>query len=136
MAGIDWLTGKKIDGFAAVVQSLEILFTTRIGSRVMIRPYGANAGQLLGQPMLVSTFTTFRETIMIATELWEPRFRVHVGLAVAAGDTPETMRLGQIKGLELWGEYRPRGHLGDPTPEGALRRVFVGQGQAGPQVVQ
>lgn len=136
MAGIDWTSGKKIEAWPAVVQAIEILFTTQIGSRVMLRSYGANLGRLLGSPMTVATLTKFRAGLTAALELWEPRFRVRMALINAAGDvnSPETMRLGQLKGLIFEGEYRPRGHLGDPTPEGDLRRIFVGIGQSGFEV--
>lgn len=134
MAGIDFLTGKGLDGWAHVVRSLQILFTTDIGSRVMLRIYGAGSGRILGQPMTVPTFNRFRDTIVIACELWEPRFRVHLALGRPEANTPETMRLGHLAGIELYGEYRPRGHLGDPTPEGDFRRIFIGFDQSSAQV--
>jgi hypothetical protein len=44
------------------------------------------------------------------------------------------MRLGQLRGILFEGEYRPRGHLGDPTPESDYRRIFIGLGQSSVQV--
>lgn len=130
MAGINWLDGKVIEGWPAVVQALGILFTTPIGSRVMRRVYGAQPGQLLGQPLTVETVAKFRMAIIAACELWEPRFVIRLALLDPEANSPESLRLGALRGVELWGEYRPRAHLGDPTPEGQERRIFVGFGQS------
>jgi phage baseplate assembly protein W len=134
MSGIDWTNGKEISGWAATVQAIAVLFTTHIGTRVMLRSYGANLGRLLGAPLNVTTLTKFRAGLTAALELWEPRFRVHVALIEPGANSPETLRQGRLGGLMFEGEYRPRGHLGDPTPEGDVRRIFVGLGQSGMEV--
>lgn len=134
MAGINWETGKAADHWPHLLMSLKILFTTQIGSRIMLRFFGGNTSRVLGENMGVAAFNEFRHSVMLAIELWEPRFRVHVALPARGANTPETMRQGHLSGLELYGEYRPRGHLGDPTPEGDTRRIFVGMNQSSLQV--
>jgi hypothetical protein len=97
----------------------------------MLRTYGGNLSRLLGAPMLVETLTRFRAGLMAALDLWEPRFRVHMAIIHVPGEnSPEQMRKGHLAGILFEGEYRPRGHLGDPTPEGDSRRIFVGVGQS------
>jgi phage baseplate assembly protein W len=134
MAGFDWDTGQVLDGWPHVVMSIRTLFTTEIGSRVMLRTYGGNISRLLGAPMTPATLLRFRAGLTAALELWEPRFRVHMAMIKPADNSPETMRQGQLRGILFDGEYRPRGHLGDPTPEADFRRIFVGIGQSSFQV--
>lgn len=112
--GIDATTGKVIAGFAHVEQSLHKIFTTRFGERVMRRWVGSFVPQLLGKPLVPSTILRFWTAIVVAIELFEPRYRVtRIGIS---GD-PEAMRQGRI-GFRIEGEYRPRGHLGDFTSAG------------------
>ena len=127
--GIDMRTGKTLTGWQHVLQSLEIIFTTPIGSRVMRRAFGSAIPALLGRPMNNRTILAFATAIVVAVELWEPCFRIkQVYFArrdSATGEpvnTPEKMRLGALA-MTLVGEYRPRGHLGDPTPEGGERTI-------------
>jgi len=54
--------------------------------------------------------------------LWEPRFKVK-RVDVGASNTAERLRAGRFA-FRIIGEYRPRGHQGDPTPEGG-ERVFT-----------
>lgn len=132
MAGIDRETGKLLDGFAHVRQSLHVIFTTGIGTRIMRRLFGSEIPGLLGKNIVPSTFLRFATAVHVALQLWEPRFRlVQVtfprdgALEPNVGaNTPETVRRGRI-GIALYGEYRPRGHLGDPTPEGGAQTIIL-----------
>ena len=116
MAGIDRLTGKPLAGFDHVVQSLRVIFATRIGARVMRRTFGSQVPALLGRNIAQSTFLRFATAVHMAVELWEPRFRLQQVTFPRDDNTPETVRKGRI-GLALVGEYRPRALQGDPTPE-------------------
>jgi hypothetical protein len=73
-----------------------------------------------------STLLKFWTAIVVAIDLWEPRYRVTKILPAAS---PEEMRQG-ILGYRIEGVYRPRGHLGDFTPE-RVRTVTIGQPSAG-----
>ena len=109
--GIDRTTGKLLSGWPHVLQSIQIIFTTRFGQRVMRRWFGSFVPQLLGEPLVPSTVLRFWTAICVAIDLWEPRFRVT--LIVPTGE-PETMRRGAL-GFDIRGVYMPRGHLGDKT---------------------
>lgn len=119
--GIDRRTGQVLSGFAHVEQSLEVIFSTRIGDRVMRRLFGSEVPALLGRNLVPSTLLRFQAAVIVAIELWEPRFAIRKVLWQGA---PEPARLGRI-GLHLVGEYRPRGHLGDRTSDGIMRTITL-----------
>lgn len=118
MASMNARTGKRLSGWPHVVQSLGILFSTRIGERVMRRWVGSAVPALLGQPLTTNTFVRHFSAIYAAVELYEPRFRIVKVTPLAAG------RDGHAA-LHIEGEYRPRAHKGDFTVEG-VRSVTVG----------
>jgi len=114
MADIDRNTGAVIDNYASALQSVEIIFTTRIGELVMRREFGAGLIELLGRLMVPSLFGAFRTVMASAIDLWEPRFRVRW---IELNGSAEGIRLGQAS-FVIEVDWRPRGHLGDPTVEG------------------
>jgi phage baseplate assembly protein W len=128
--GIDWRTGKVLTGWPHVAQSIEIILTTRIGERVMRRIFGSQVPGLLGEPLTSPTIVRFFAAVIAAIELWEPRFRVR-SIDVIDSNTPERLRGGRLA-LRIRGEYRPRGHLGDPTPDGQERSLTIGGGSVEP----
>ncbi len=75
-AGMDRNTGKKIDGLAHLRQSVMDIFTTKIGWRVMRRPYGSNVPGLVDHPMNAFLVTELYSTLAQALVLWEPRLRL------------------------------------------------------------
>lgn len=112
--GIDRETGKVITGWPHVVQSLGVIFTTGYGERVMREWFGSYVPYLLGQNLVPSTVVKFYVGLWTAIDAFEPRYRVTQFRPL------EVTRLGQIR-LEMEGEYRPRGHLGDFSVEGARK---------------
>lgn len=124
MTGMDRRTGRSLGGWDHVVQSLEVIFSTRIGERVMRRSFGSDVPALLGEPLSEPTALRFFTAIIVAIELWEPRYRVRQVAIEPAQNSPEALRAGRLR-LAIIGEYRPRGHLGDPTPEARDRVVHV-----------
>ncbi|WP_127076147.1 GPW/gp25 family protein [Rhodomicrobium lacus] len=127
MAGLDRVTGRPLDGFAHVVQSIDVIFTTRLGDRVMRRWFGAIGSALLGRLLVPKTILLFITTLATALDLWEPRFKV--ARIDTSGNTADAIRLGQLA-LVIEGEYRPRGHLGDTRSEG-LRRISLASSKYG-----
>jgi phage baseplate assembly protein W len=122
--GIDRRTGKVLSGWPHVMQSLEVIFTTNFGERVLIRWFGSFVPKLLGENLTPPTILLFWSAICIAIETWEPRFKI---TKITPFGAPEGMRAGQI-GFYLDGVYMPRGHLGDKTPEPGIRRLRIGDG--------
>lgn len=121
--GIDRRTGRLIEGWPHVLQSIEVIFTTRIGERVMRRHFGSAGPALIGRAMTANQVFVYFYVIMWTLERWEPRFKITQILPSASA---EEARLGHMN-FEIHGEYRPRGHLGDPTPEGILRKIEIDQ---------
>lgn len=111
--GVDRTTWRVLSGWPHVVQSLHVIFTTYFGQRVMRRWFGSFVPPILGQNMVPSTVLKFWTAVCVAIDLWEPRFKV---TKITPFGSPEQMRLGSI-GFRVEGVYRPRGHLGDFTPE-------------------
>ncbi|WP_309628736.1 GPW/gp25 family protein [Brevundimonas sp.] len=123
MAGIDAWTGGPLSGWPHVVQSVGLLLTTRLGERQMRGYVGAVTAALLGRLVNKATLLRLLQSIVVAIELFEPRFKVSRVVPV---------RLERSGRVEIWieGEYRPRGHLGDPRPEGT-RRITLATGDQG-----
>ena len=119
--GLNRATGKAIEGFDHVIQSIDVIFSTRIGERVMRRHFGSASPALIGRAMTPNQVFVFFYLIMWTLERWEPRFKV---VQITPSASAEEARLGHMT-FEIAGEYRPRGHLGDPTPEGIMRTLIV-----------
>jgi len=125
MSGVDRRTGRPIDNFSSACQSVEVLFATRIGERVMRRHFGGGLIELLGRAVTLRLFEAWKTILAVGIDLWEPRFRVRW---VRASATPEAIRLGRA-GIEVDVDWRPRAHLGDLTVEGqrTLRILMSGR---------
>lgn len=114
---IDVRTGRDISGWPQVIQSIEQIFTTRFGERVMREWFGSMVPAFLGENLNKQTVLPFFAAIASAIEQWEPRYRITRIVPESVG------RDGHLE-IYLEGEYRPRALLGDFTPEGA-RRIAI-----------
>ncbi len=76
MQGVDRHTGQSLGGLAHLRQSIVVLLTTRIGTRVMRRDYGCGLWQFIDAPMNPRTFAHMYSQIAIAIDLWEPRIEL------------------------------------------------------------
>lgn len=123
MSGIDRKTGKVIDNYRSALQSVEVIFSTAIGERVMRRYFGGGVVELLGRAMTPALFSAWVTLLAVGIDLWEPRFRVR---GVYVTGTADTLRLGQA-GVRIEVDWRPRGHLGDFSIEG-VRSFSIGFG--------
>jgi len=119
--GINRSTGKVLAGWSHVMQSLGVIFSTSFGERVMRRHFGSFVPVVLGEKLVPSTLLKFWTAICVAIEIWEPRYKV---TRIVPAASPEQMRQG-ILGYRIEGVYRPRGHLGDFTPEARAGRFFT-----------
>lgn len=107
-----------------VAQSIAVILTTPIGSRVMRRDFGSELFDLVDAKMTQRTILAIYGAAATAIARWEPRFRLEQ--AAIRDAKPD----GRVE-LALAGVYFPRGHLGDfSVSESATARVLLqGGGQ-------
>ncbi len=130
--GVDRRTGKLITGWNHVEQSICVIFSTRYHTRVLRRWCGSFVPHLLGQSMVDRTITRFYWAIGTALDLWEPNFGLQRVRVATRSDgsllsSPEDIRRGNLQ-TQNEGIYRPRAHLGDPTPETRKVIGLIGRG--------
>ncbi|WP_394689051.1 GPW/gp25 family protein [Hoeflea sp.] len=116
MAGIDRSTGRVMSNYDHALQSVEVILSTRIGSRAMRRQFGGGVAEILGRAVTPPLFALFQQLVATAIDIWEPRFRVRQIIPLG---TAEQIRAGHV-GMRFDVDYRPRGHLGDFTVERVL----------------
>ena len=66
-------TGEPISEEAHIAQSIEDILTTRIGTRVMRRDYGALVPELIDQPLNEANRLRLYAASAVAIMQWEPR---------------------------------------------------------------
>jgi phage baseplate assembly protein W len=121
--GIDRHTGRVLTGWPHVVQCLGVIWTTALGERVMREFFGNPGLRLLGENLTDATVLRFWQCLKVVTDRFEPRFTIS---RISLGpNSAETMRRGEMS-FVVEGIYRPRGHLGDRTPEAQSRVVSLG----------
>jgi hypothetical protein len=113
-SGIDRWTGRPLSGWAHCKQSLGVIFTTLLATRVMRRTFGFAGIELLGRNLTPQLLMRWYMAIVIAVELWEPRYRVRAFRFPAAGNSPSHLRQGQAQ-IEIDGDYMPNALEGDYT---------------------
>jgi uncharacterized protein len=64
-----------LSGEADILSSLEILFTTRIGERMMRANYGSRVPNMVFDPLGSSEKALLREHIILAIRMYEPRIK-------------------------------------------------------------
>lgn len=138
--GVDRNTGKVIVGWKHVTQSLTVIFMTRFHERVLRRWVGSFVPHILGENSITRNITRFYWAIASAVDLWEPNYSIKMVRVSKRGNGSELTSADELRQGDLQtrneGVYKPRGHLGDPTPE--TRRSFglIGSAQRGWQQVQ
>ncbi|MDO5631138.1 MAG: GPW/gp25 family protein [Paracoccus sp. (in: a-proteobacteria)] len=84
---MDRHTGRRLDGWPHIRQSIIDLLTTRIGTRVMRRDYGSEAPNLVDRPSSAETVLDRFVAIAEALDQWEPRVELTgFGLVSARAD--------------------------------------------------
>jgi phage baseplate assembly protein W len=121
--GLNAATGGTIEGWAHVAQSLQAVFNTRFGDRIMLEWFGSFVPAILGRNINQSEIPVFFSAFTSAIEQWEPRYSV-TGLEVLSIN-----RSGELR-MSITGEYRPRALLGDTRPDG-LRTLVISATDAG-----
>ncbi len=120
--GVNREAGSPLSGFEHVKQSIGVILTTPIGSRVMRREFGAELMDLIDRPMTEQVILAVYAATVMAIARWEPRFSV-VGCQIKRTDVS-----GEFE-MEIAGIYYPRGHLGDfsVSQNETARIVFGGR---------
>lgn len=101
MAGMDHQTGRPLSGVGHVRQSIQIILSTPIGSRVGRRLFGSALFDLIDQPVTEAWALEVVAATAEALLRWEPRFR----LESVTLNQPEPGRII----LNISGEYLPGG---------------------------
>lgn len=116
-AGLNRETMQPLSGWPHVQQSLRVIWTTQLVSRVMLRTFGNPVIGLLGRENLTpQAITRFAMALILSCELWEPRFRIRFITPPSDSNSADDVEQGRI-GLEIVGDYRPRALQGDFTVE-------------------
>lgn len=118
MTGLNRITGRPIEGWDHVLQSLDVIFTTRFHERVMLRFFGSLIPHMLGRSINEPLALRFIYSILIAIELWEPRFKV-----IKAKPLRLT-RQGEFA-IEIEGNYLPNATVNDFNVESARSLILV-----------
>jgi len=125
--GMNRETGKLMQGWPHVKQSMELIFYTPFHQRVLRRWVGSFVPMILGETYVERIVLRFFWSIASSIDLWEPDYRIRqvyfMGPAVqdrfspplTNGATEALFRLGQAI-FRTEGVFYPRGHLGDYTP--------------------
>lgn len=101
MLGMDANTGKQLSGIAHLAQSLHIILSTPIGSRVMRREFGSQLFALTDAPLNRSTVMDVYGATAEAVGRWEPRLALQQ--VKMSNPTPGAMT------VDLSGVYLPTG---------------------------
>ena len=72
----DRYNGQLLSEIDHIFQSIEMILTTPIGSRVMRRDFGSQLPRILGRPLNESTITAIYAAANEAIATWEPRVEV------------------------------------------------------------
>jgi phage baseplate assembly protein W len=110
--GIDRHTGQPLTGWAHVVQSMQVIFSTGVGARVMRRTFGSAVPPLLGHNLVPATVLRFMAAVAIAIDLWEPRFRVRSFALPSGANNAESAGQGRLR-VQIHGDYMPNALEGD-----------------------
>lgn len=107
-AGVSRIDGAGRSDWEHVAQSIAVILTTPIGSRIMRRDFGSELFDLIDAKMTPRTILAIYGAAAVAIARWEPRFRVEQAAIIEADPG------GRIR-LALAGVFFPRGHRGDFT---------------------
>jgi phage baseplate assembly protein W len=94
LTGMDRQTGAALSGDAHLMQSIQDILSTPLGSRVMRRDYGSLLFELLDRPLNRATALLASMAVAMALVRWEPRIEVRkvtLGGDLASGQATATI---------------------------------------------
>ncbi|MBI1495403.1 GPW/gp25 family protein [Halocynthiibacter styelae] len=78
-------TGKRLTGWDHIRQSLDVIFTTRVGTRLERRAFGSVAPDLTDKPSVPEIVLDYYVAIAEAIDAYEPRVELN-GFALEQAD--------------------------------------------------
>lgn len=109
--GMNFTTGKEIDGLAHILQSCRDILTTPIGSRLARRSYGSLLPELIDHPGNDANLLRLKAATVMALANWEPRIEIRaldidisttskgrfvIGMQAVRRDLPQSDRLESL----------------------------------------
>lgn len=123
--GVNRMTGQLMQGWDHVEQSMQVIFDTPFHDRILRRWVGSFVPHILGEIMVPRIITRFHWAMAVSIDMWEPNYRIQTVFFMDQAiedwkptqsfDVAGEFRLGHAF-FRTEGNYRPRAHLGDPTP--------------------
>lgn len=104
--GVDRETGELLTGWDHCVQSIAVILTTRVGSRVMRRAFGSEVKALQDRNPDPRTALLVFVAAARALRQWEPGFRLK-------RITPVSVTADGVAIFDFSGTFYPLGHIGD-----------------------
>ena len=92
MRGMDRETGKALEGRAHLGQSLRVLLSTPIGTRVMLPEYGSDLVNLIDVGLTDSSRLRIYKATVDSISRWEPRLEV-TRVRVSSNDAQGEMEI-------------------------------------------
>lgn len=134
--GVNRETGQLMQGWDHVEQSMNTIFNTPFHERILRRWVGSFVPHILGEIAVPRVITRFHWAMAVSIDMWEPNYRIqtvyYMGDALESWapqefDVAGEFRLGHAY-FRTEGSYRPRAHLGDPTPYARRANTLVSRG--------
>ncbi len=134
--GVNRETGRLMQGWEHVDQSMRTIFETPFHERILRRWVGSFVPHILGEIGTPRIITRFHWAMAVSIDMWEPNYRIQtvyfMGNALEswqpeAFDAAGEFRLGHAY-FRTEGSYRPRAHLGDPTPYARRADSLISRG--------
>jgi phage baseplate assembly protein W len=138
--GMNRKTGKVLQGWGHVEQSIELIFATPYHERVLRRWVGSFVPMLLGETFISRIIMRFYWAMATGIDLWEPNYRIRqiyfMGDALAGWSPEQPMTQMSAAGMIRIGQaifrnegvYRPRAHIGDFSPFEQKQSALIGYG--------
>lgn len=134
--GVNRDTGKILQGWEHVEQSMKVIFATPFHERILRRWVGSYVPYILGETYVQRVVTRFFWAIAVSIDLWEPNYRIkqvlYMNDALAQWAPKMLDAVGEYRlGHGIFrteGVYRPRAHLGDSSPYQPRAVALIGHG--------